>query len=124
MEMARIATALRPQGDGIISRVIDALAALAAGRLFDISSIATPPHFSFSTQAEEAASETLYNSILMALGHLANFLVDVRARTAERDTATIMLRNVQTLSVQQEPWPFDKEKRCLFRFPPLPGPIT
>jgi hypothetical protein len=118
MEMARLAIALRPQGDGAVARLIDALAALAAGRLFDISTIANLPLFNFSLESEEAAAETLYYSILVALGELSTFLVDVSARTAQRDNATSILRNVQTLAVQPEPWPFEASKRS-----PLP-PIS
>jgi hypothetical protein len=117
MEMARLATALRPQGDGSIARLIDALAALAAGRLFDISALANLPLLSFSPQSEEAAAETLYQSILAALGELSVFLIDVSAHTAERDRATSMLRNVQALSVEQEPWPFNASKH--FPLPPI-----
>src|SRR5205814_8770925 len=86
------------------------LAALAAGRLFDISTIANLPLFSFSLESEEAAAETLYYSILLALGELSTFLVDVSARTAQRDSATSILRNVQNLAVQPEPWPFGAPK--------------
>jgi superfamily II DNA/RNA helicase len=117
MEMARLATALRPEGDGPIARLIDALAALAAGRLFDISALANLPLLSFSPQSEEAAAESLYQSILAALGELSVFLTDVSAHTAERDRATLMLRNVQALSVEQEPWPFNASKH--FPLPPI-----
>lgn len=100
----------RPAGNSASALMIDALVALAHGRLGRIVDLASQAAAQFPEELQDAATEALYRRLLEGLARFASRCLGRPAPVADAG-AVQMFREVQNLSVEQIPWPFQQTER-------------
>jgi hypothetical protein len=106
MEMARALNEVRPAGDNAPALLVEALAALAGGRLTDIQLLSARLTQEMPLDSCDAAVEMLYRRLLDGMAMLSGSLLEASSGSQELNSrASQVFREVQMLSVQEEPWP-------------------
>ena len=106
-EMARAVAEARPAGNSASTLLTDALVALAHGRLRRIVELASQLAAQFPEELQDAATEALYLRLLKGLARFASRCLGSSGPEADAG-AVQMFREVQDLSIEQIPWPFQQ----------------
>lgn len=112
-EIARSVSESRPEGNHPSAMLVDALVALANGRLARIPEILSNISSDYSDELQDAAMEALYQRILQGLARLAQQCLG-NATEAGAGSAVEVFQEVQRLAVEQLPWPVAEEKGLHF----------
>src|SRR6266496_2399571 len=107
-EMARSVVDTRPEGNATSAMLVDALAALAHGRLARIGEMLSRVSLELPEELQDAATETLYRRLLEGLARLAQQWLGNASRV-EGMNAVEVFREVQRLAVEPLPWPDAQE---------------
>ncbi len=105
MDIAKAVEQSRPQGRSIEALLIDALVALATGRLTTIPDLLTEITDIAQDDLYDAAASALYRQLLEGLALLARYLVGSDPLETARNDALTAFSRVQTLAIQEQPWP-------------------
>ncbi len=106
MEMARELTKLRERNVTASGILLDALCALAFGRLREISHLSGIELPEWPRDSCDAAVQALYRRLFDGVRLLSDFILDAETSPRGQAEAVAIFEQVQRLSLEREPWPF------------------
>src|SRR5581483_10262294 len=105
MDIAKAVEQSRPRGRSVEALLTDALVALARGRLTTIAELLPQLTDILQDNLYYAAASALYRQLLEGLALLARYLIGSDRLGTARNDALAAFSRVQTLAVQEQPWP-------------------
>lgn len=103
-EMAREIAKFRIPERGAASLVVDALCALAEGRVRDIPQLLAQ-QTEWPDDSSDAATEALYRRVLQGVVFFSQYVLDPQGSPDAASLAVAAFRQVQQLSLESEDWP-------------------